>query len=105
MNTNDLFSTPDQGRRLKELVPSLTSVFVWHEHPYIVTQLKETRNIPENSFGKHTYTPALTLQELRDVANQYPAISCKTSFYTAMSHMTAPELAAWVIERLEEVER
>ena len=103
MNINNLFCTPEQGRRLKELVPELTSVFVWHEHPYIVTRLMETRVIPEDYSGQHTYTPALTLQELRDVAKSI-RIRTTNDYWVYMQKIfngNAPELAVWVIQRME----
>jgi hypothetical protein len=96
---NTLFSTPEQGARLKELLPELTYSFVWSvfgdniARPTIV-------NYPPKS-GMSFVPPAFTLQELRDVAKKH-----KNSFDELLAYRlhfdTAPQLADWVIERLEE---
>jgi hypothetical protein len=114
MSINAFFCTPDQGRRLKELVPSLTSVMEWvsldegdpyYDYPYFSGEW--------DGLEVASILPALTLQELRDVARErrmeevvYASKESKDvkiitdwSYFTC--HATAPELAAWVIERLE----
>jgi hypothetical protein len=94
---NTLFCTPEQGKRLKELLPELTSAYWWavidHHVPNHISSFngRPTSDMP----------PALTLQELRDVAIEIPStfmldLANKLTFYTA------PELAEWVIARLEE---
>jgi hypothetical protein len=105
-NINDLFCTPDQGRRLKELVPELQFSFVWG------MQNKKTKlmvvNDPPMS-GSSFVPPALTLQELRDVVSKLildhmgkgSASIDNDEFEYNLSIMTAPNLAAWIIERLE----
>jgi hypothetical protein len=102
---NNLFCTPEQGKRLKDLLPELTSKFlhfrttkqgVWAKYPK-----------PADLFFNESYhmeqSPALTLQELRDV---FDTLSKKGNEYEMLNdllwHSTAPELADWVIERLEE---
>ena len=80
MSIKDLFCTPEQGARLKELLPKLKCSFDW----------------PDDH-------PALTLQELRDVILKSP-INTDWSFTELSSRMcghNAPELADWVIEILE----
>lgn len=101
MNTiNDLFCTPEQGRRLQELVPELTSVFYWREHKHLLTRVVQHGDMETHHVKGKTYTPALTLQELRDVARRYCTPFHTDMFYSFLFAMTAPELAAWVIERL-----
>jgi hypothetical protein len=103
---NTLFCTPEQGQRLKELLPELTYAMAWVRHspeqpwshyprfPYLITT--------------HDYeAPALNLQELRDVAKEHikpkhPVRYDGDMIYVNLYLMTAPELAEWVIERLEE---
>lgn len=116
-NINDLFCTPDQGRRLKELVPELASAFMWEvintskgvaKYPYVIksSTAEILCDIPSRP-------PALTLQELRDVAaardlhKRFRLMGAERlqTWQEACHEYTAPELAAWVIERLEEVER
>lgn len=111
MNINDLFCTPEQGRRLAELVPELTSVFVWEvintskgvaKYPYVIksSTAEILCDIPSRP-------PALTLQELRDVALKNKTITNNYNFDRVnwfLWHAGAPELAAWVIERMEETE-
>ena len=112
----DLFCTPVQGVKLKKLLPKLTSEFVWIELDYDVgIQLRQRRHgnamsVQYVGIGEsivsvpHNYiNPALTLQELRDVVRtlklkQIDRISFAVKIYEA----TAPELAEWVIARLEE---
>jgi hypothetical protein len=106
MSINDLFSTPDQGRRLKELVPELTSAFVWMEwkdHTPFIHDVEGSERMNEGLFALDpaTLSPALTLQELRDVARNTVSESWASTFFEHLWDMTAPELAAWVIERLE----
>lgn len=102
-NISSLFCTPDQGRRLKELVPSLTSVFVWYSPNFEKFKpLPCIRKLLDEP-SKNT-APALTLQELRvfishhkELRRRYDNTMNRYSLST-----TAPELADWVIERLEE---
>lgn len=108
-NINDLFCTPDQGRRLKELVPELTYSMVWvrinknstFDHkPYFDGEWIE--HTPKGT----EIQPALTLQELRDIMKDcgmceyVPMV--QHSWYQKVANSTAPELAQWVIQRLEE---
>ena len=97
-----LFNTPEQGRRLKELLPELTSMFVWVirigslDHiPYLKESNQALLRFPKE------YTPALTLQELRDVmvgeCDYYEGEMAERLY-----SYTAPELATWFIELLEE---
>jgi hypothetical protein len=103
-----LFCTPEQGARLKELLPELTYSFVWSvfgdniARPTIV-------NYPPKS-GMSFVPPAFTLQELRDVAKEHEmhrrfrlmGAERLQTWQEATHEMTAPELADWVIARLEE---
>lgn len=91
-----LFCTPEQGRRLKELVPELEYNFalVFYDRWHV-----------GNADEWPDYAPALTLQELRDVARQRNingSYELRDFWEFAVAKMTAPELAAWVIERLED---
>ena len=96
---NTLFCTPKQGKRLKELLPELTSVYWWaiinHHVPNHISSF--------NGGTCDNMPPALTLQELRDVIG---SIYDETDIIDEADHIlwngTAPELAAWVIARLEE---
>jgi hypothetical protein len=105
---NTLFCTPEQGARLKELVPELESAFMWvygNGAPKIKWISKKDLLPPQGD--EYTYTPALTLQELRDVAKEHikpkhPLRYDGDMIYVNLYLMTAPELAEWVIERLEE---
>ena len=98
----ELFCTPEQGARLKELLPELEYSFVliyndgWH--------VGNAEDWPD-------YHPALTLQELRDVA--FELTESKRigkdevglwieDWLMIHNDCTAPELADWVIARLEE---
>jgi hypothetical protein len=111
---NNLFNTPEQGQRLKELLPELTSAFVWVirigslDHiPYLKESNQDLWKFPKE------FTPALTLQELRDIVNKvdYDTFKRTNSFLLdvydqadyddALMNSTAPELAEWVIARLE----
>jgi uncharacterized protein (DUF2132 family) len=108
-----LFCTPVQGVKLKKLLPKLTSEFVWIELDYDVgIQLRQRRHgnamsvqyvgIGESIVSvQHNYiNPALTLQELRDVAIEHGMDISDLEDHLYSS--TAPKLADWVIERLEE---
>jgi hypothetical protein len=111
MSINAFFCTPDQGRRLKELVPSLTSVMEWvsldegdpyYDYPYFSGEW--------DGLEVASILPALTLQELRDVAKDRKLVRHTKGEYLQFHEawdvctvtMTAPELAEWVIARLEE---
>lgn len=111
MSINDLFSTPEQGRRLKELVPELTSAMLWASYNGREHFITDQRDITKGAYIEYgcTFAPALTLQELRDVANErhmhrrFRLMGAERleTWQDATASMTAPELAAWVIERLE----
>ena len=97
MNT-DIFCTPEQGKRLKDLLPKLTSEYYWiFDVDCIIGSYPFDKDHLSNGAQK---IPALTLQELRDVAK----INNK-SFNELLAYRlhfdTAPELAEWVIARLE----
>ena len=105
----ELFCTPEQGVKLKELLPELTSYFMWvngNGTPKIKWISQKDLLPPQGD--EYTYTPALTLQELRDVAKEHltASIILKESitkrFEIGLFTETAPDLADWVIERLEE---
>lgn len=98
MSVKDLFCTPEQGRRLAELVPELKYTMIW-----VYTGWEAIPMPFSSGYKQHHKDPALTLQELRDVAKD---IRIRTTndywVYTQkVFNSTAPELAAWVIERLE----
>lgn len=109
MSINDLFSTPEQGKRLKELVPELTSVYVWDYSGELLNYPYEKARFDSSSI----FLPALTLQELRDVMDKinndtieridepFLSIDERVLFEDKVIGCNAPELAAWVIERLE----
>jgi predicted transcriptional regulator len=127
---NTLFCTPEQGKRLKELLPELTSGFVWartdeskafDKYPVIYEQFSTELlgtlpvDVPidlllDFAQKKNLITPSLTLQELRDVAidsnlhRRFRLLGAERleSWYDVSAYMTAPELAEWVIARLEE---
>ena len=117
---NTLFCTPKQGARLKELLPELTSEMVWKfsnwkktysQKPLYLDDYLDQFKIPsehidlitEHAFNVGLITPALTLQELREVIG---SIYDETDIIDEADHIlwngTAPELADWVIARLEE---
>jgi hypothetical protein len=103
-----LFCTPEQGAKLKELVPKLESEFVWRRLPNWSDWLLVKYDISDNRF--HEIVPALTLQELRDEYSTWAWGEKLPEYYSVMldeflhsvAGMTAPELADWVIARLEE---
>lgn len=115
-NISSLFSTPEQGRRLAELVPDIESFFVWEsfhiegmsQPKYLLKERRKSNAIIDLSTLKY---PALTLQELRDYAYtadfvKYGDTSANGKWFAfgvLVRTATAPELAAWVIERLEEL--
>ena len=95
----NLFCTPEQGHRLKELVPMLKYSFVWSlfgDNRIIPTMVY---NPPSNGFS--FVPPALTLQELRDLAFENIESYKLGYLFANMPNWTAPELADWVIARLE----
>lgn len=109
MSINQLFCTPEQGRRLKELVPSLTSAFVWEQskqddqYNLISFEVMIRQGVIRQAYMRYSVLPALTLQDLRDVIIKVPTkFSLIDQITDYLWHSTAPELAAWVIERLEE---
>jgi hypothetical protein len=107
---NTLFCTPAQGTRLKDLLPELEYAFMWASLSDDKWFIIEQRSITDGAFVEFrpTFVPALTLQELRDVAKVELGrqIVCRDTkewdFYSKLDTSTAPELADWVIERLEE---
>lgn len=123
MSITNLFCTPEQGKRLRELVPELTSGFVWGYGNDPKYGKEDTWDvcyadaIPKELWSLFKVTPALTLQELRDVMKKvnndtieridepFLSIDERVLFEDKVIGCNAPELAAWVIERLEEVER
>jgi hypothetical protein len=107
---NTLFCTPEQGARLKELLPELESAFMWvygNGAPKIKWISKKDLLPPQGD--EYTYTPALTLQELRDVAQREFAGEIvadpvfANAFETWVYTSSAPDLAEWLIARLEEL--
>jgi hypothetical protein len=104
---NTLFCTPEQGARLKELLQDVKSDFYWlgfngsfpFNYPVAFEKPIDTSKLGSNS----VVIPALTLQELRDVIG---SIYDETDIIDEADHIlwngTAPELAEWVIQRLEE---
>lgn len=119
MTTIDqLFCTPDQGRRLKELVPELDYTFMWPtfqlegmSHPAYWSKPEIYDGSPIDDYY---FAPALTLQELRDLAKsanhkhfeQYEKFLFDSFEFDELENLldvgSAPELASWIIERLEE---
>jgi hypothetical protein len=122
---SDLFCTPEQGARLKELLPELESVLVWKfsiwkktysqkpmyledywDYNKISSKYKNMDAIKQHAFKVGFIAPALTLQELRDIATITDMIEVTPTATYGWPEMTsvmdAPELAEWVIERLEE---
>jgi hypothetical protein len=106
---NNLFCTPEQGARLKELLPELEYAFMWASLSDDKWFIIEQRSITDGAFVEFrpTFVPALTLQELRDVAKEHikpkhPLRYDGDMIYVNLYLMTAPELAEWVIQRLEE---
>jgi hypothetical protein len=96
---NTLFCTPEQGQRLKELLPEIKYSFVWSVFGDNIARPTIVNDPPKS--GMSFVPPALTLQELRDIARKIPStfmldLANKLTFYTA------PHLADWVIARLEE---
>jgi hypothetical protein len=115
---NDLFCTPEQGQRLKELLHELESVMVWKfsnwknsysqkpmyledywDHHKISSKYKNIDAVKQHSFKVGFIAPALTLQELRDVAIKHGMDISDLEDHLYSS--TAPKLADWVIARLE----
>jgi hypothetical protein len=105
-----LFCTPYQGHKLSELISDLSYKYVWvvyrphsgwEDYPL---PLKGLSSMYQNTVG----APALTLQELRDVAQREFAGQIvadpvfANAFETWVYTSNAPDLADWVIARLEE---
>lgn len=99
MTINDLFCTPNQGLRLVELVPELTSVFVWAgQDEWIIHERVDVTH----GWDGIEIQPAFTLQELRDVAKEHlPASDLITKFQAYLYNMDTPKLADWIIEAME----
>jgi len=108
---DNLFNTPEQGQRLKELLPELESGFMWvqmHNREAHTTywHLFQTRHYMYDKQNLKAYS-ALTLQELRDVAQREFAGQIvadpvfANAFETWVYTSNAPDLADWVIARLE----
>jgi len=98
-----LFCTPYQGHKLSELISDLSYKYVWvvyrphsgwEDYPL---PLKGLSSMYQNTVS----APALTLQELRDVAFENIESYKLGYLFANMPNWTAPELAEWVIERLE----
>jgi len=98
---SNLFCTPEQGQRLKELLPELTSVYYWiFDVDCIIGSYPFDKDHLSNGAQK---IPALTLQELRDVARSFRLNEIGQMVLSSLIHNdNAPELADWVIARLEE---
>ena len=111
-DVSSLFCTPGQGRRISELEPEIKAEFYWpyfgnlpnpYKHPVSKYNLSETDRL--------TAVPALTLQELNHFArNSRIAVRSHSSVYGNSFELgimvrtkTAPELAEWIIGKLEEV--
>jgi hypothetical protein len=96
----DLFCTPEQGKRLKDLLPELTSEYYWiFDVDCIIGSYPFDKDHLSNGAQK---IPALTLQELRDVALKIAEDSKSLNKFNELLFInTAPELAEWVIARLE----
>jgi len=95
----DIFCTPEQGKRLKDLLPKLTSEYYWiFDVDCIIGSYPFDKDHLSNGAQK---IPALTLQELRDVAKMNNKMFNELLAYR-LHFDTAPELAEWVIARLEE---
>jgi hypothetical protein len=96
--STDIFCTPEQGKRLKDLLPKLTSEYYWiFEVECIIGSYPFDKDHLSNGAQK---IPALTLQELRDVAKMNNKMFNELLAYR-LHFDTAPELAEWVIARLE----
>ena len=96
--STDLFCTPEQGKRLKDLLPKLTSEYYWiFDVECIIGSYPFDKDHLSNGAQK---IPALTLQELRDVAKMNNKMFNELLAYR-LHFDTAPELAEWVIARLE----
>ena len=101
-----LFCTPEQGARLKELLPELTSEFLWvmlinHETHLAFWHLSKTADYTHDRQNL-TAHPALTLQELRDLVRTIRLNEIERWSYSVRIYkVTAPELADWIIMRLE----
>jgi hypothetical protein len=108
---NTLFCTPEQGARLKELLPEIEYSFVWEaintsrgftKYPYVIKS-----STAELLCDLPNRPPALTLQELRDVAQREFAGEIvadpvfANAFETWVYTSSAPDLAEWLIARLE----
>jgi hypothetical protein len=106
---NTLFCTPEQGLRLEQLLQDVKSDFYWlgfnGSFPFYYPVAFE-KPIDTSKLGSDSVVvPALTLQELRDVAKGIKRKEDDWSLVNLSSMLygfTAPELAAWVIARLEE---
>ncbi len=119
-----LFCTPEQGKRLKDLLPELEPTMVWvfmrfgqrySKLPMFFDKYKYDHKRYKRLNGSHidmdaemyscfqhnAITPALTLQELRDVVLNNESFLVNHWIIVREIH-TAPELAEWVIARLEE---
>jgi hypothetical protein len=96
--STDIFCTPEQGKRLKDLLPKLTSEYYWiFDVDCIIGSYPFDKDHLSNGAQK---IPALTLQELRDVAKINNKMFNELLAYR-LHFDTAPELAEWVIARLE----
>ena len=102
--STDIFCTPEQGLRLQVLLQDVKSDFYWlgfsgsfpFNYPVAFEKPIDTSKLGSNSI----IVPALTLQELRDVAKINNKMFNELLAYR-LHFDTAPELAEWVIARLE----
>ena len=99
--STDLFCTPEQGKRLKDLLPKLTSEYYWiFDVECIIGSYPFDKDHLSNGAQK---IPALTLQELRNVALEMQSNwGSKDNFSELLWYSTAHQLADWLITRLEE---
>lgn len=117
MSITDLFCTPEQGRRIAELVPELTSAFMWAQYGNIEPFITYKKDIVNGALIEYdcTFAPALTLQELRDLVKmanlqmfERQGLLLLDSFddhelENLLQEGNAVELAEWAIERLGEL--
>ena len=105
---NTLFCTADQGARLKELVPELEYQMEWGRSHSFSNWGSEPKSKGYHLQYMMQSAPALTLQELRDVAQREFAGEIvadpvfANAFETWVYTSSAPDFAEWLIARLED---
>ena len=103
---NTLFCTPEQGARLLDLLPELDYTFAWGKINRNYEWEPFPKPIGEWSSFIYDAQPALTLQEIRDVAMTIKDGKVRLNLdwerFNHVQSSTAPELAQWVIARLED---